>query len=565
MDKVAKVLFLTLALMLAVGLALPQAAPPASADNSVEIQLGMILDGSGSISDSEWGIMLDGLAAAIEGPNFPKDGTVELTIVQFAGTRAQLEIGPLVIDSPGNATAVADKIRSIIQLKGATPLACGIYMLSDVLHGLRMPRNSPTANSANFTDPDEAHDDGGGYATATIGEVEQYYNYDFSIPTGATIYGIEVRLDAWQSGRNGHIAVELSWDGGGNWTTTGYDTGVLSSSGERTYYLGGPTDDWGRTWTPDEINDHFRVRLIIEDATDLVYLDWVPVFVYHQIEDEFDPNLVQSINIVTDGEANRCCDDYTGGYSCSTTEARTSAVAARNYLISELQMNWEEDRVNAEGVGIQQPQIDWLRDSIVWPQQGEEAPPYPDQFGWVRAVGNWTELADAFQQKIEIATLELDFGDAPDPTYPTYLDSNGARHVIPSDESIRIWMGPTIDSENDGQPPDLDDTTGVDDEDGVEILGADLGGGVYAGYFLPGQQGEVEITVSGNVTDAYLHGWIDWNQDGVWGDAGENVFCSEHIGATGNFTFDFPVPGNATLGLTWARFRLDDDNELNSP
>ncbi len=43
---------------------------------------------------------------------------------------------------------------------------------------------------------------------------------------------------------------------------------------------------------------------------------------------------------------------------------------------------------------------------------------------------------------------ESDFGDAPDPTYPTLTTSNGARHTIVAG----IRMGPLVDSEQDGQP-----------------------------------------------------------------------------------------------------------------
>ncbi|GAF91054.1 unnamed protein product, partial [marine sediment metagenome] len=49
-------------------------------------QMAMILDGSGSIFDNDWDIMLEGLATAIEDVGcFPHDGSVELTVIQFGG------------------------------------------------------------------------------------------------------------------------------------------------------------------------------------------------------------------------------------------------------------------------------------------------------------------------------------------------------------------------------------------------------------------------------------------------------------------------------------------------
>ena len=74
--------------------AIPQAS---QANNVVTVQLAMILDGSGSINSTEWAIMIDGLAAAVENPDcVPQDGSVELTVIQFS-TIARLEVGPVVI------------------------------------------------------------------------------------------------------------------------------------------------------------------------------------------------------------------------------------------------------------------------------------------------------------------------------------------------------------------------------------------------------------------------------------------------------------------------------------
>ncbi|MGQ0618313.1 MAG: hypothetical protein ACT4QA_00105 [Panacagrimonas sp.] len=78
--------------------------------------------------------------------------------------------------------------------------------------------------------------------------------------------------------------------------------------------------------------------------------------------------------------------------------------------------------------------------------------------------------------------VPLDFGDAPDPTYLTLLASNGARHALSS--SLRL--GPTIDSEAEGQPNSGatgDDLAGVDDEDGVSFVGT-LIAGAFRGFVV---------------------------------------------------------------------------------
>lgn len=101
-------------------------------------QLAIILDGSTSISPADWIIMKNGLAAAVEDPDsFPHDGSAELTVIQFGGyygnnPNAIVQIGPVVIDG-ANHDDVADDIEGITQLKGWTPMACGVALAIDIL------------------------------------------------------------------------------------------------------------------------------------------------------------------------------------------------------------------------------------------------------------------------------------------------------------------------------------------------------------------------------------------------------------------------------------------------
>ncbi|MDZ4405378.1 GEVED domain-containing protein [Prosthecobacter sp.] len=96
-----------------------------------------------------------------------------------------------------------------------------------------------------------------------------------------------------------------------------------------------------------------------------------------------------------------------------------------------------------------------------------------------------------------------------------------------------------------------DDTTGVDDEDGVTMPASIVAGGL--------------ITVPVNVTNntgaaAYLNAWIDYNNNGSASDVGEqiatNVLVSDGTtGATINVTFDVPTSASVGGGRG-ARFRL---------
>jgi len=149
-------------------------------------------------------------------------------------------------------------------------------------------------------------------------------------------------------------------------------------------------------------------------------------------------------------------------------------------------------------------------------------------------------------------TTGLEFGDAPDPSYPTLLASNGARHFLAASGPT---LGPSADSEFDGQPTanaDGDDMDGGPDENGVFVFP-----GPATPPFPPiTQGGTLDIRVAPTGTNPLLDAWVDWNGDGDWTDTGEQIFASQAI--AGPFT-DLPsvnVPVTAAIGDTFMRFRV---------
>ena len=105
-------------------------AAPASAQ--VEVQIGMALDNSGSIGDTNWQTIVDGVADAVNDSTcVPHDGTVELTVVRF-GHITEVAVGPVVITST-NATAIANSIRAIPYNDGGTPMAEGITATANAM------------------------------------------------------------------------------------------------------------------------------------------------------------------------------------------------------------------------------------------------------------------------------------------------------------------------------------------------------------------------------------------------------------------------------------------------
>ncbi|MGB0581374.1 MAG: Ig-like domain-containing protein [Limisphaerales bacterium] len=63
------------------------------------------------------------------------------------------------------------------------------------------------------------------------------------------------------------------------------------------------------------------------------------------------------------------------------------------------------------------------------------------------------------------------------------------------------------------------------------------------------------ITVNVESAAGKLDAWIDWNRDGDWSDAGEQVATSRDVIVGPNFINTF-VPSIATTGTNMARFRL---------
>jgi hypothetical protein len=96
-----------------------------------------------------------------------------------------------------------------------------------------------------------------------------------------------------------------------------------------------------------------------------------------------------------------------------------------------------------------------------------------------------------------------------------------------------------------------DDITGSDDEDVVTLPTGAI-------------QGQSGLSVTVNVTntsgaETYLNGWIDFNNNGVLTDVGEQIVFNEPL-ATGtssaNMTYTFNVPSIAAIATVGVRFRL---------
>jgi len=134
----------------------------------------------------------------------------------------------------------------------------------------------------------------------------------------------------------------------------------------------------------------------------------------------------------------------------------------------------------------------------------------------------------------------IDYGDAPDVPYPTRKANMGASHrLVPG-----IHLGASVDAEGDGQPNGPatgDDMSLSNDADGVRFLTP----------LFPGLPADIEVIASTNGT---LAAWIDFEQNGDWSEASNNILLTNVVQGVNRFSV--PVPGNASNGHTYARFRF---------
>lgn len=134
------------------------------------------------------------------------------------------------------------------------------------------------------------------------------------------------------------------------------------------------------------------------------------------------------------------------------------------------------------------------------------------------------------QNPIVSSQIDEDFGDAPS-SYgnPIHTLINGIR------------LGAT----------NTDDTGPFNSSTAAGDAGDD-------GIILPALTENQTVTITANVTGngGYLQGWIDWNGDGDFDDAGERIATDlQDTNSSGTIDVPVTVPNNPTTNPTFARFR----------
>ena len=145
---------------------------------------------------------------------------------------------------------------------------------------------------------------------------------------------------------------------------------------------------------------------------------------------------------------------------------------------------------------------------------------------------------------VNVIAAMNDFGDAPG-RYPVSLKDDGARHATGT-----LTLGSDIDAEHDGNPADSASGDGSDD-DGVVFLTSLLTD--------PTEVARGSLTIHASAAGK-LDAWIDFDTNESW-DPNEQVFDSVDV-VEGENLLSFDVPSAASIGSTYARFRLSTHGDL---
>jgi hypothetical protein len=144
--------------------------------------------------------------------------------------------------------------------------------------------------------------------------------------------------------------------------------------------------------------------------------------------------------------------------------------------------------------------------------------------------------------------IATDYGDAPLSYGSAGAEINLFRDVNNDYENF-VMLGDTIDHENVylvSAEADGDDLDNLDDEDGITAFPVFIQGTTVT---IP-----VKLTVYGGF--GFLNAWIDWNGDGDFLDAGEQIATNVFIGTTQTLNLSVNIPPGAVTGNTFARFRF---------
>ncbi|WP_415370750.1 gliding motility-associated C-terminal domain-containing protein [Patiriisocius sp. Uisw_047] len=157
--------------------------------------------------------------------------------------------------------------------------------------------------------------------------------------------------------------------------------------------------------------------------------------------------------------------------------------------------------------------------------------------------------------------LATDFGDAP-------ISYGAASHEVNiyrtgGDYTKYIYLGSSVDPETANQPSAAADSDDINDTDGDVTASEDDEDGVVFPVLVLGTTVDipVELTINNDngSNNGFLNAWIDWNGDGDFDDAAEQIITNQFFFASGATNYSVAIPSDAiSTQPTFARFRVGD-------
>ena len=202
---------------------------------------------------------------------------------------------------------------------------------------------SPSATGDDYNDwatPTNAFISDGLYATEdTPNDIQDWYNFNFNVPNGATINGIQTNVEGVAS-TNIDASAALSWNGGIDYTSEKSNSwGSIEAN--KTY--GGSGDTWGRTWSSDDFKDNnFRVRLRRESQSSgtPLNIDYITIKVYYTYV------FMKIINLNSTARI-----EIVEGDILATNFPGTTTIYVDGLMQSSLTTNWHYIAItNSEGI-----------------------------------------------------------------------------------------------------------------------------------------------------------------------------------------------------------------------
>ncbi len=175
----------------------------------------------------------------------------------------------------------------------------------------------------------------------------------------------------------------------------------------------------------------------------------------------------------------------------------------------------------------------------------------------VSAAGGDGPTGAAMTGEVEdyVITIKgMDLGDAPD-TYSTTMAMGGAQHIV--DPVNPLYLGACVDTEAEGQPmmaADGDDSgVGLAEVGSCAVANDDEDGVIFTDPLVVCDNGNITVTAA---QAGRLDAWIDFNGDGDFGEAADQIFTNQALSAGANI-LNVNVPcGALPQASSYARFRF---------